>query len=217
MRNPDVNADAKFNTVLMEGKYEIDVSDCSWEDSWIHLHDDLVSFYATNAQAICRRNGLGTTIITGYTRARCYDENGHQSIFYAHPCYRGSPWYDWAYVHFVDDNEDEAYYPAKILGFFGADGGVDAVVQCSLRPLNWSTLEKRMFVEFELEVNEASFVAVPLSSFVYTLCVIDHPVLIGKRCKAWTTLHYTTKPRCLDTNATVHRCASRVVISKSPP
>ena len=173
MRNPDVNADAKFNSVLMEGKYEIDVSDCSWEDSWIHLHDDLVSFYATNAQAICGRNGLGTTIITGNTRARCYDDNGHQSIFYAHPCYRGSPWYDWAYVHFVDDNEDEAYYPAKILGFFGADGGVDAVVQCSLRPLNWSTLEKRMFVEFELGVNEESFVAVPLSSFVYTLCVIE--------------------------------------------
>jgi len=30
-----------------------------------------------------------------------------------------------------------------------------------------------MFVEFELGVNEGSFVAVPLSSFVYTLCVIE--------------------------------------------
>lgn len=30
-----------------------------------------------------------------------------------------------------------------------------------------------MFVEFELGVNDASFVAVPLSSFVYTLCVIE--------------------------------------------
>jgi len=29
------------------------------------------------------------------------------------------------------------------------------------------------FVEFELGVNEVSFVAVPLSSFVYTLCVIE--------------------------------------------
>jgi hypothetical protein len=61
-----------------------------------------------NGKAICHRNGLGTTTITGYTRARCCDDNGHQSIFYAHPCYRGSPWYDWAYVHFVDNNEDEA-------------------------------------------------------------------------------------------------------------
>jgi hypothetical protein len=158
----------------MEGKYKIDISDSSWEDRWIHLHQDLVSFYAMNGKAICRHNGLGTTTITGYTRARCCDDNGHQSIFYAHPCYRGCPWYDWAYVHFDDDNEDEAYYPARILGFFGADGGVNAVVQCSLRPLNWFTLETRMFVEIELRVNEESFVAVPLSLFVYTLCVIEN-------------------------------------------
>jgi hypothetical protein len=171
MRNTALNAHATFNTVVMEGKYEIDISDSSWEYRWIHLHEDLVSFYAMNGKAICRHNGLGTKTITGYMRACCCG-NGHQSIFYAHPCYHGSPWYDWAYVHYVDDNEDEAYNPAKILGFFGADGGVNAVVQCSLRPLNWSTLEKRMIVEFELGVNEESFVAVPLSSFVYTLCVI---------------------------------------------
>ena len=48
------------------------------------------------------------------------------------------------------------------------------MVQCSLRPLNWSTLQTRMFVEIELGVNEESFVAVPFSSFVYTLCVIEN-------------------------------------------
>ena len=74
-------------------------------------------------------------------------------------------------MHFVESGE-EAYYPSLILGFVEASDGVEAVIQCSVCPMKWSTVEKNMFVEFTLGVNSESLVRVPLSSFVFTLCVI---------------------------------------------
>jgi hypothetical protein len=74
-------------------------------------------------------------------------------------------------VHFLESGE-EAYYPSLILGFMEASDGVEAVIQCAVRPMKWSTVEKNMFVEFTLGVTSESFVRVPLSSFVFTLCII---------------------------------------------
>lgn len=150
----------------------IDISENSWEDRWSYLHEDLISYYERHGETICRNAKSVRMTITGYTRARIIDAEGNQTIFYAHPSYRGSPWYDWAYVHFVEKDE-EVYYPSKILGFVeGGDNGIDAIVQCSQRSLKWESVEKRMFVPFELGVKSESFVTVPLSSFVYPLCVI---------------------------------------------
>ena len=92
--------------ITMEGKYIIDMSNSSWEENTtMSLHNDLVKIYLQKGKEISRDNKSETQTITGYTRARCIDqEDSIQAIFYAHPSYRGSPWYDWAYVHFVEND-----------------------------------------------------------------------------------------------------------------
>lgn len=102
------------------GLYVIDISENSWEDRWSYLHEDLISYYERHGETICRNAKSVRMTITGYMRARIIDTEGNQTIFYAHPSYHGSPWYDWAYVHFVEKDE-EVYYPSKILGF--VEGG----------------------------------------------------------------------------------------------
>jgi hypothetical protein len=159
----------KREQIIMEGKYTIDTNTDWWEKNELSLCKELVEYYSQNMKEICRKNN--SEKITGYTRARCIDEDGDQAIFYAHPCYRGSEWYDWAYVHFVE-NDEEVYYPSKILGFVQTSDGVEAFIQCAVRPLNWSNLKKKMFVPLSLSDKPESFVTVPLTSIVYTLCVI---------------------------------------------
>ena len=167
-----LDMDMPRNETITEGRYVIDLSEESWEEKWSCLHEDLIQFYAQHVRTICRNAQSVDMKIIGYTRATIVDGEGDQTIFYAHPNYRGSSWYDWAFVHFVEKDQ-EVHYPSKILGFVDAgEGRIDAVVQCSLRPLNWESVEKRMFVPFELGVETESFVTVPLSSFVYPLCVI---------------------------------------------
>ena len=167
------NSSSEVLTPAMDGKYSIDMAGENVEETLSFLHDELVEFYHDNWKEICRRSGTSTTIITGYTRGRHIDDEGHQTIFYAHPSYRGSPWYDWAYVHFVEGDDDEVYYPSWVLGLFETDGGVEAVIHCSSKPLKWSVVEKKMFVSFDLGTTKASIVSVPLDSFVYPLCVLE--------------------------------------------
>ncbi len=61
---------------------------------------------------------------------------------------------------------------SRIIGFVGVIGGVEAVIQCSVRPVQWSMVENNMFYGFTLGTMQESFVRVALSSFVFTLCVI---------------------------------------------
>lgn len=86
-------------------------------------------------------------------------------------------WYDWAYVHFeeVCANGDsvERFYPSKILGFVTFDTTTMAVIQCTERPLSWSSVEKNFLCKVVLGLNdEISTVTVPLLSLVHPLCVI---------------------------------------------
>ena len=60
----------------------------------------------------------------------------------------------------------------KVLGFINTANGVEVVIQCASKSLQWSTVEKKMFVTFDLGITKASFVSVPLQSFVYPLCVL---------------------------------------------
>jgi hypothetical protein len=86
------------------------------------------------------------TIVTGYTKATITSTSGEPTQFYAHPRFQGHQWYDWALVHFQEMNNQgeqiENHYPSKILGFFSIEGKPEAVIQCSVKPLLWSTVER---------------------------------------------------------------------------
>jgi hypothetical protein len=66
-------------------------------------------------------SAIGTTV-TGFMTAAIRSTSEDCTQFYAHPCFQGQQWYDWAIVHFQEVNnqgEDiENHYPPRILGFF---------------------------------------------------------------------------------------------------
>jgi hypothetical protein len=99
------------------------------------------------------------------------------SLFYAHPNLLGLQWYDWAYVHFQitlsNGNEQFAYYPSLILGFINVEKEVQAVVQCAVNPVEWSTIQTNLIVKFQLSDHfDELYVIVPTSSIIHPLCVI---------------------------------------------
>jgi hypothetical protein len=118
------------------------------------------------------------TIVTGFTKATITSTSGECTQFYAHPCFQGHQWYDWALVHFqeINNREDhiENHYPSKILGFISIEGKPKAVIQCSVKQLLWTTVERLFFVKLKLETDfNISFVTVlPLDTLVHLLCVI---------------------------------------------
>jgi hypothetical protein len=71
--------------------------------------------------------------------------SGERTHFYAHPCFQGHQWYDWALVHFQEMNNQgehiENHYPSKILGFISIGGNREAVMQCSIKSLLWRTVD----------------------------------------------------------------------------
>jgi hypothetical protein len=85
-------------------------------------------------------------IVTVFLKATNTSTLGECTQFYAHPCFQGHQWYDWALVHFQEvknqGQQIENYYPLKILGFFSVKGKCEAVIQCSVKPLLWSALER---------------------------------------------------------------------------
>jgi len=117
-----------------------------------------------------------TEIVLGYTKANFELLSNEQSIFYAHPCYKGHNWYDWAMVHFEEKNNSgeliDSLYPSRLIGFISINGECEAVVQCSLKPLSWDDVEKKFIQEIQLGTNfDVSFVTVPIESIVHPLCV----------------------------------------------
>jgi hypothetical protein len=63
--------------------------------------------------------------------------------------------------------------PQKILGFFSIEGKCEAVIQCSVKPLLWSTVERTFFVKMKLGTDfNITFVTVPIEALVHPLCVI---------------------------------------------
>jgi hypothetical protein len=63
---------------------------------------------------------------------------------------RGHQWHDWALVHFQEVNNQgeqiENHYPSKMLGFFSIEGKCGAVIQCFVKPLLWSAVERFFLV-----------------------------------------------------------------------
>jgi hypothetical protein len=86
------------------------------------------------------------TIVTGLTKAKITSTSGECTQFHAHPCFQGHQWYDWALFHFQEvknqAEEIENYYPSKILGFLDIEEKCEAVIQCSIKPLVWSVVER---------------------------------------------------------------------------
>jgi hypothetical protein len=81
------------------------------------------------------------TKIVGHTRAIVTSPTTNKrSIFYAHPCYKGEQLYNWAMVHFEETNnlghKVENYYLSRLLGFITTNGTREAVIQCSINPID---------------------------------------------------------------------------------
>ena len=120
------------------------------------------------------QTSVGTTV-TGYTKA-VFSCSGIRTSFYAHPCFHGRKWYDWALVHFEEqDNQGgvvETHYPSRVLGYVSIDGKQEAAIQCSSKPILWSTVERKFIVPIKLgTVFNISFVSVPIDALVHPLCV----------------------------------------------
>jgi hypothetical protein len=86
------------------------------------------------------------TIVTGFTKATIPSTSGECTQFYAQPCFQGHKWYDWAIVQQIEN-----HYPSKILGFLAIEGKCETVIQCSIKPLLWSVVERFfLFVKMKL-------------------------------------------------------------------
>jgi len=60
-----------------------------------------------------------------------------------------------------------------VIGFIEIDGHQEAIIQCSLEPLQWSNVQANFFVGITLGNDiDISFVTVPIDSLVHPLCVI---------------------------------------------
>ncbi len=105
------------------------------------------------------------SIVTGFTKATITSPSGECTQFYAHPCFQGHQWYDWALVHFQEVNNQgeqiENHYPSKILCFSAIERKREAVIQCSIKPLLWSVVEHFFFVKMKLGADfNISFITV---------------------------------------------------------
>ncbi len=117
------------------------------------LHKDLV-------RCVHRKIRSLTTVVDtviGYTKAVMSTSHSiERSIFYAHPCFQGEKWYDWAMVHFEEMDNDggmmENIYPSRILGFISIKNEQEAVIQCSLKPLCWGDIEKTLSRRYNWEL-----------------------------------------------------------------
>ncbi len=97
------------------------------------------------------------TKIVGHTRAIVNSPaTNDQSIFYAHPCYKGEQLYDWAMVHFEETNnlgdKVEDYYPSRLLGFITTNKTREEVIQCSINPIDWEVIQKKLLLRLSLGI-----------------------------------------------------------------
>ncbi len=62
----------------------------------------------------------------GFTTAVMITSSNERTIFYAHPCLQKQKRYDWAFVHFEEEDglvgSVENYYACKLRGFVSTDG-----------------------------------------------------------------------------------------------
>jgi hypothetical protein len=98
------------------------------------------------------------TMILGHTRAIVTSSiTNERSIFHFHLCYKGEPWYDWAMVHFEETNNlgdiVENYTSSMLLGFITTNSTQEAVIQCSVNPIQWDNIQQNFIVKIHLGRN----------------------------------------------------------------
>jgi hypothetical protein len=114
-------------------------------------------------------------MIVGHTRAIVTSSiTNERSIFHSLPCYKGEPWYDWAMVHFEETNNlgdiVEKDYPSRLLGFIATNSTQEAIIQRSVNPIQWDTIQQNFLVKIQLGRNfNVSFVTLPIKSIVLPL------------------------------------------------
>ncbi len=194
-RQLDEEPDEEDNVrIKMSGKYELEVTpemidkmetDETIDEVWLtgkakKKNSGKYKLKKELVKLLVRRINDSTKnimMIVGHTRAIVTSSNTNErSIFYSHPCYKGEPWYDWAMVHFEETNNLgeilENYYPSRLLGFITTNNTQEAVIQCSINPIQWDTIQQNFIVEIQLGTNfNVSFVTMPIKSIVHPLCV----------------------------------------------
>jgi hypothetical protein len=195
VRQPDEDTDEEDDVhIKLSGKYELEVTpemiDKMETDETIDVVWLMRKAKKTNSgkyklkkklvKCLVRQINDSTkniTMIIGHTRAIVTSSNTNErSIFYSHLCYKGVPWYDWAMVHFEETNNlgeiVENYYPSSLLGFITTNNTQEVVIQCSVNPIQWDTIQQNFIVEIQLGRNfNISFVTVPIKSIVHPLCI----------------------------------------------
>ena len=87
-----------------------------------HLHKDLVRvIYRKLTTKSVGRNDLDGTMLVGFTKAVMITSSNERTIFYAHPCFQKHKQYNWAFVHFEEEDRlggtvENNYNPCKLLG-----------------------------------------------------------------------------------------------------
>ncbi len=123
-------------------------------------------------------DGMESGELHGHTSMCITFDDGKKCIFHANPNLHGRPWYDWALVEYLMEEDEDAttqYYPSKILGFVTVDGTKKAAVQSAVEPMTWEHLENSFFVRGKLDMNfEVSFILIPVTAIVLPLCVVPN-------------------------------------------
>jgi hypothetical protein len=114
----------------------------------------------------------------GYTKAVMIASSNEHTIFYAHPCFQNQQRYDWALVHFEEEDclgvTIENYYTCKLLGLITTDGNsCEGVIQCSVQPILWEKVEMKLLQKFTLGTDiNVFYVTVSVEAIVHPLGVI---------------------------------------------
>ena len=133
-------------------------------------------------------------VLIGFTEMRT-ERDGMKCTFHANPWYNGGPWYDWAYVQYLEKtsggNEITRYYPSLVLGFiqFDVDEECHAVIRTSTKNLPWDVREKEFVSSFSLSTDfKKHYELAPLSSIV-------HPIYAFKDYGGMSTDYFCTLPK----------------------
>ncbi len=183
------------DTIHLSGQYElevtpevlekIDTDDTTIDVVWLmgnSKKNNNRKFKLKRELVLCiyrkiKESRVEITKIVGHTRAIVTSPTTNKlSKFYAHPCYKGEQWYNWAMVHFEETNnlghKVENYYPSRLLGFITTNGTRTAVIQCSRNPIDLNNIQQNFIVETQLGTNfHVSFLIVPIDTIVHPLCV----------------------------------------------
>ncbi len=129
---------ASESKVIVNWSYNVQILKGSCEK--YNLNKDLVKVLHRRLCSSIRKN------LTGFMKATITSTSGERTQCYAHPCFQGHQWFYFAVVYFQRVNNQgeqiENPYLSKILGFFSIEGKCEAVIQCSVKLLLLSTVER---------------------------------------------------------------------------